>query len=350
MYRKNFALILDDYFESNQEDFSKVYLLGTKNKILEYLKKYLVLRPERINEVNNIIDNIDELMVSKYSREVFIDILEAIVEEKFCDSFENAIQLLTLSEEDGLKYLKSRDYTKKKCSSIHMYLKKRFPNQTEELNYIENILKKYIDEKENNTSRTTYLDPKNYEITTEEYYSALNRVINSPYSIEDYCSITGDRLNTYYTPCYRLKRYKNNDEIVREVESRDWSKTINVIREIMFEFIMSDEADMLYYYKKTKLHPDDFKTLFKKIVTDSEIIKDVISKISNEQKKIKKVNKESEINSKSIINGREITKEEKEMIFDYLEENDYPIDLYLIALRKYANEELIISKNKTLKK
>ena len=48
-------------------------------------------------------------------------------------------------------------------------------------------------------------------IRENEYYNALLPLLNTSYSIEDYCSITGERINTFLTPCYKLKHCQNEE-------------------------------------------------------------------------------------------------------------------------------------------
>ena len=75
-----------------------------------------------------------------------------------------------------------------------------------------------------------------------------------------------------------------------------------------------------------------------------DITRDLVVNIKIANKKTHNISKRNELNSKTVIGGREITREEKEMIFDYLEKYNYPECDYKIALIKYLNGQLLDDK------
>ena len=346
--RITYVEILDKYFNGELEDNSLIIMLGTKGIILRNLQKYLLKRPDKVNEVNDAIEHIDDILTKELTFDNLLKILEYKNNLNFYDAYEIAHDLLQMSKEDGIKYLNRRQINEKKCLSTKKSLSNKFPNQKEiieVISVIEEYEEKYLFKEK---SHNTYVNKKLCTVSNNEYYNALLPLLNTSYSIEDYCSITGERINTFLTPCYKLKHCQNEEFLraIDEVNSRDNSTTMNLVKELVYEYLKADEIDMFDYYNKTKLHPDDFRTLFKRLTSDPAIIKNVSRKLSVQTSKMHSVNKEAEINSKSIILGREISGDTKAKIFEYLEENNYPTELYLIALRKYAKGDLEI--NKTL--
>lgn len=113
--------------------------------------------------------------------------------------------------------------------------------------------------------------------------------------------------------------------------------------------ILNDKSfDIIDYYNMTKL---DFKDLLSycKLYHDEETIRRIKNFCNRYKENIFhseiKIVIEKELEDFTSIQGRLITKEEKEIIFNYLKERRIPINvmIYKVALKKYIDGNLIES-------
>lgn len=350
-------IIINDYL-NNSADFSQVYLIGSKYEILKALKKYLNDFPERSKEVEKIIDNLDELMQSKYDHETFLDVLftEAQTELNKYDYFIFAYNLLTLSEDEAIEILRKKHLSDRQFGTFIKKIESKHPNQTEELTYIKNIYNKYK-EKYN-------IKPAKVQ-NRSELYIPLDRdngkrlekfldVYNSGYCIEEYCSYTGE---TVFSVTFAIKNMLAEDKEkynieYNEVLQRDNSEFYKYVKFVISKLLEIDKEEftMMDYHTYLRLPQADFAQIANQVVEDKKCIKNLLISIKIAENKLPRISKVSELESRTVIAGREVTREEKEKIFNYLEENNYPINDYKIALRKYLNGTLIIEKKLELKK
>lgn len=159
---------------------------------------------------------------------------------------------------------------------------------------------------------------------------------------------------------YNVKDIKNAIKIVSLNDNTFLSKINNIINsrnsfnayceiDNIINLILNDESfDIIDYYNMTKL---SFKDLIEycKLYYDEETASK-IKKFSNKYKETilhnrTKVIIEKELEGFTSIQGRLITREEKEIIFSYLKERQIPINvmIYKAALKKYIDGNLIES-------
>ena len=97
---------------------------------------------------------------------------------------------------------------------------------------------------------------------------------------------------------------------------------------------------MLDYYLKIKLSPDYLLRLIRKKLTTEEYVlfRSFIARYKND----KGLNIHDTINSKHIINNKEVTFDEKWQAINYLKENGMPVtnSLYYSVLRRLLNDSL----------
>lgn len=199
----------------------------------------------------------------------------------------------------------------------------------------------------------------------------INTFLEKNLSIKDFCilyNIKNDRLNKI------LSLIKDKDptlykKYIDKVENEDinnYNKSIELLNKVIEAIKNNKDFTILDYYFITNF---DFKKLitlaYKQLkLEDLKIFKLFISRnritrpFNNED--IKNL-----LNSKTIIGGkidtnnnivanseREITKEEKMAVINFLKENNIPLypKVYSIALNRYINNQLDIKIKKKVKK
>lgn len=157
---------------------------------------------------------------------------------------------------------------------------------------------------------------------------------------------------------YNIKDIKNAIKIVSLNEKSFFSKINNIINsrnsfDIYYEIdnlinniLTNDNFDVIDYYNMTKL---SFKDLIEycRFYYDEETANKV--KLFSHKYKDNiyhsgtKIIEEKEFECLTTLQGRVITKEEKEIIFNYLNERQIPINImiYRVALKKYIDGNLI---------
>ena len=117
------------------------------------------------------------------------------------------------------------------------------------------------------------------------------------------------------------------------------------MKDIIYQ-IINEQMDYLDYYAQTKISLDDLLALSKKLSLEKE----QYIKIYQFVKKGKKIESENRIVESAQLEkltkfgDREITREEKERIFDYLRINKISFCYYNIALVKYVKGYLKFGK------
>lgn len=343
--RKKFFDAITNYINGDISDFSELYMLGNNSVILNYLKDYANAYPERSYEINILIDNLDELRYSKYEKDSLLRVLESHYDRYNSKYVKFIIELLEMDEIKTINYFKKNDINVKTLKSSLEQFSKLFKNQTNEIDYIKNVINKYEIECSKASKKTDYINVSLFYDQTDKDY--INNRFESLYisklSIEEFCSLTGESLvNTKVTVETYLKNEKYCDK-AKEILARTSSKEFyNNILSLAYEIDTNESFDAIDYYGSTRLKNSDFRDILSNLVERTDLIR-IVKKL-NSIVKISNVNKTFELKSKKIISGREIKLEEKEMIFKYLEDNNLPIGLYNVALKKYLNNNLKILK------
>lgn len=129
------------------------------------------------------------------------------------------------------------------------------------------------------------------------------------------------------------------DQIIKELENKEKSSFISDLKYIAHEINNNPNFTIVDYYLLTKLSLDDFKVKIKDVYN-----KQIAIFIGTNSKWLKtelKTTLESELKIKNIINDREITNEEKILMFKWLEENQIPANKYTYnwCIKKLIKED-----------
>lgn len=341
--------IINNYL-NGKTDFSGIYLLGNKATILRELKKYVEKHPKSADKIGYMIENLNELLKSKLKHDNFMKVLsfEAKYEDNTFGCLDFACELLSCPRDEAIEICRKRHILDNEFKIVMKRFTNKFPNQVKEISYLESVYNEYK-ERYNKCDKK----PKN-QLYFEYFHDADKRVktlidvYNSEYCIEEYCSNTGALV---YATRREIEGMTVADKAkyetqYNEVLQRDNSEFYKYIKFVISKLneIKRDEFTMMDYHTYTRLNMNDFISLAKTLVEDESTIKDLILTIKLANKRTFNTSKSNELSCKTIIGGREITLEEKEMIFDYLEENNYPKCDYKIALRKYLDGEILNDK------
>lgn len=177
--------------------------------------------------------------------------------------------------------------------------------------------------------------------------------IDSNLKLNDYLNKKNITINTYNT--YRNLLENNYPELFAKLELKNLNssstylytmlKISKEIAECIKNGVKNEDGslrkfDLLDYYLKIKLSPDYLLRLIRKKISTEEYVlyRSFIERYKND----KGLNIRDTINSKHIINGKEVTFGEKWQAINFLRENGIPItnSLYYSALRRILNNSL----------
>ena len=335
----NYERIIENYFKT--DNFTPLLFMGSKTYILNCLKKYMINHPESVDKINYIIENFKELSFRKLDTHTFKKFLEFKISNEYLNYVQMAYELLYISEDEAVNMLVKKNVDSDQLLKAIKKFKINFPNQVDEIDKLEKIYSELSKKFLYKNNRKSYIDKSIFlEKTINEVYdeeqALLLDIYNSNLSIEEYCSNNGNSIDVLKRLCN-----KNVDsKISKDILSRDNKVFKKYMCELGKIILQSNEFDMLDYYTYTRLRYVDFKNELFKLFAKDDVVK-IIKKVKN----INKVNnnivsKNEQLKMKTVIAGREITEDEINKIFNYLEENNYPFSLYRIALKKYVNGSL----------
>lgn len=386
--------VINSYL-NNEIDFKELKKsFETKKLMLEYLTKYKNRYPDKSSRIDIIIKNIDELIddckeVPLYQK-IITDYIDGII------SFDEVMNLGSIayiknrlkkyaelypSKEDEIeemfieldKHYKTdtkiidydliitryingfisndeinRLYTKDKfILKLKKYILKHPENKGYVLSIINNIDNIFQHEsRENNMNEQKEVKQvggrakKNNDLIKDVLYSSL--------SIEEYCSNTGESVNKIKNICTKYTKSDDLDKvnIGKMLLERSSIEFLNKLKNDVLTELLKEDADIFDYLNITRLKPRDFREAMNGLIPHEMII-DILTRIDlyridpiNNLHTI--INKDAKMSSIITIDGRVVTQDEKEKVFSYLEDNNYPLCLFNSALKKYVSGKLII--------
>lgn len=257
-----------------------------------------------------------KILLNTESDKKYLSVLLPIL---LCETREEAIRLLC-------KYSLSENI-------FHYYLnsfKNNFPEQEQYIQYLETLYKDY-----------SKMNVKKEEVLpisgNKEIYQ---RILESNECVEEYCFVNGESIRKIKNI---IRGYRSDES--EEILKRDNSSYISKMKDIIYQ-IINEQIDYLDYYTQTKIGLDDLLALSKNLSLEKE----QYIQINQFVKKGKKIESENRIVESAQLEkltkfgDREITREEKERIFDYLRLNKISFCYYNIALVKYVKGYLKFGK------
>ncbi len=257
-----------------------------------------------------------KILLNTESDKKYLSVLLPIL---LCETREEAIRLLC-------KYSLSENI-------FHYYLtsfKNNFPEQEQYIQYLETLYKDY-----------SKMNVKKEEVLpisgNKEIYQ---RILESNECVEEYCFVNGESIRKIKNI---IRGYRSDES--EEILKRDNSSYISKMKDIIYQ-IINEQIDYLDYYTQTKIGLDDLLALSKNLSLEKE----QYIQINQFVKKGKKIESENRIVESAQLEkltkfgDREITREEKERIFDYLRLNKIALCYYNMALVKYVKGYLKFGK------
>lgn len=257
-----------------------------------------------------------KILLNTESDKKYLSVLLPIL---LCETREEAIRLLckySLSENIFRYYLTS--------------FKNNFPEQEQYIQYLETLYKDY-----------SKMNVKKEEVLpisgNKEIYQ---RILESNECVEEYCFVNGESIRKIKNI---IRGYRSDES--EEILKRDNSSYISKMKDIIYQ-IINEQIDYLDYYTQTKIGLDDLLALSKNLFLEKE----QYIQINQFVKKGKKIESENRIVESAQLEkltkfgDREITREEKERIFDYLRLNKIALCYYNMALVKYVKGYLKFGK------
>ena len=257
-----------------------------------------------------------KILLNTESDKKYLSVLLPIL---LCETREEAIRLLC-------KYSLSENI-------FHYYLtsfKNNFPEQEQYIQYLETLYKDY-----------SKMNVKKEEVLpisgNKEIYQ---RILESNECVEEYCFVNGESIRKIKNI---IRGYRSDES--EEILKRDNSSYISKMKDIIYQ-IINEQIDYLDYYTQTKIGLDDLLALSKNLSLEKE----QYIQINQFVKKGKKIESENRIVESAQLEkltkfgDREITREEKKRIFDYLRLNKIALCYYNMALVKYVKGYLKFGK------
>lgn len=334
---KNFYKV-DEYLNNKGNGFY-LRMIGDKSYISYLLDRYVEVYPDKQDEINEIRNNFDSIYYSKMTKDELKQILKKRIYEKNFAYLRIIYDLLFSNEESISDIINKYNIDKKKFITVVNKFKKYYPNQDEELKFLQNIYNQYLNvEIIANMDINSYINNKK-DFTSQE--SNLIDIYKSNYCIIEYCS--KEELS-YTVASNTVKKYKNStnkylNEMANDILSRDSSVYLDKLLNFANYIVLNDNFDILDYLDVTRLSFVDFKNVIAPFIS-----REVSTIIFNRLKKLKYLNNnfnpKIELECKTIIGGREITRDEKINVLNYIDNNHYPIGVYQYVLRKYVTKGL----------
>ncbi len=257
-----------------------------------------------------------KILLNTESDKKYLSVLLPIL---LCETREEAIRLLC-------KYSLSENI-------FHYYLtsfKNNFPEQEQYIQYLETLYKDY-----------SKMNVKKEEVLpisgNKEIYQ---RILESNECVEEYCFVNGESIRKIKNI---IRGYRSDES--EEILKRDTTSYISKMKDIIYQ-IINEQIDYLDYYTQTKIGLDDLLALSKNLSLEKEQYIQIYQFV----KKGKKIESENRIVESAQLEkltkfgDREITREEKERIFDYLRLNKIALCYYNMALVKYVKGYLKFGK------
>lgn len=347
------------YLDNETEDFYEVIelCLGKKDYMLDYLnraKKTLLGYEKQIEEV---INNIEYHCTRKITNENFKKLLHDLdcCELARSNYMEFMRAIILPSEEEAIEYIRKSGLTKKQINKYTTNFLKKFPNQTAQVTYINNIYDKYY-EKYKKYSFTNNEKTSKVGLKDEKIVSLLLDVYNSGLCFEEYLSKVGNiRTATFVNELDSLiiptkeKYYK----IIKEVIKRDNQDFYKYLINSAYEINNKEDFDILDYHSYTNFPYEEYIKYIMSLLGDCEISRNVRRKI---REKYKALPSEFNYSINSIMEGdifikdREITKDEKIKIISFIQENNLSLNLFRIILKKYLDNDLDLDQKVLIKR
>lgn len=329
-----------------------------KTHLIDMINKYRAIYPKKNHELDILSNMIEEFfnMEQKSDDKTIFTLANEIIASKYIYQIRDILNCKT--EGEAITYMRNLQFTQEYFDNIISNFKARYTNSSEyveRLNYLFTKYKEFVhlDEQNNKAIQEIFANQK------EQYdYSVqvVNDLIASNCSIEEYCHYNLEFNLDNIEECIKIVCYNKKtriDELRRGINDRS-NHFIYELKNIVNRITTVDGYDYFDYYMDTKLSFKDFDMLTKKYKLSTPVIKSFIN--SNKKVfigyKLIKVNKEMELKCSRIIRGRLITPEEKNQIFNFLEENQIPLNnvTYRSALDRYLNGTIDIETKQYTKK
>ena len=254
-----------------------------------------------------------------------------------CNNYiEMIYKLLSYSEQDAIEYLRRIHISENSYQIKLRFFEKKFPEYVEEREYLSELYQKYLDsyypKKEN-------IIKQNEELLREQ--RIIKQLFESNDTVELFCSKYGYHLHEINLMIRKLPSTEK-EQILEKLESRSNAELIETMTQVIKEICLNKEFDIIDYYQYTHLYPISFDYLLREHFNElSPLIMKKVSIFIRKYEQYEKIqiSRKPEIATETIIDDRVITKEEREKIFNYLEQNNIPNYFYKEALRKYIQNE-----------
>ena len=325
IHKNYYAQVVYQYLQGDKGDFSSFRYLN-KDYLQVSLTKYSKIFPEYEKEIqyvqqhiyqNNELSFLEELKIYyNDSKAKYINIL---------------VPLLFSTKEEAIQSLRSQRISRHVFETYVKCFQVKFPNQQKLVYYLKELYQEY--------SNLYPLGTRKQNIVIH-HSELFQKIYSSGMSVEEYCFDNGGNINQTRKIIADFVVEQKNEILVRD-NSNFVAKVKNIIEAIVF-----DKIDYLDYYQLTKLDLTSLLTTVKSFNLEKEHYKKVFQFI-NKGKMIERENRiieSAQLEKLTTFGNREITREEKIKIFNFLKENEIPLCYYNFALTKYVKGELNFGK------
>ena len=304
-----------------------IYYNGIYSNMSEFLidcKKYLQANPYKYNEVKLLIDI---YCLNDKENAFFIDNMISRCERKYVYKLQSILKVYVIDKEKGYQIANKLYKSNSSFISAMKKFENKFINSALYMPYLIDISKHVQDEVK--VKNQTYLRYATLG-TNREY---LDIVYESGLSLIDYA-----HLNLIDYHLYNEAIYSRSENKAKEVRKRP-IKYLPELLEIINK-VSNNELTYIEYFKLTKLSPYVLKKIASENNINNKNLSIFYSRYSNNNPKI---NKELELNTQKSINNMEISRNTVEQVFDYLEENEIPVNsiTYNELLRTYIKKRAL---------
>lgn len=348
---QKYVNIIDEYLKNPQENQYLLLLFGQKEKIISKLEKYSDIFVETKEKIKETIDNIDEIInPDEEQTKKFLAYLDIECSNTKKNKFELVRHLLKLSNEEAIEYLQSKSIRPSDLKHWIISYQNSYPYCSLINNKLEFIC--------SNLATNPRVMKNHIAYRAEKSFQHLKELLLTEYTKEEYAAhstYTLSEINTWIcdTERYFKEEYVNiKKELDRRQNSERQDDFEHDLKILSYKIVNSKQYNLIDYYKETALSVRDFINIANRVIYDQKVIKRLSEKLhildgTRVKRHISKINELECITTKF---GKTITREEKEKIFEYMEEHLMPIDTYFICLNEYVKGNLQLDKEKVKSK
>lgn len=325
---------------------------AVKDQLINMIERYKKTYPKKEEELNILLADVDKYFYEEKEQANVFYLTSGSENSKYVHEIRAILNCKT--DGDAITYMRNLQFTQNYFEAILAKFEAKYANSNEYISRLKDLFEKYREFVNLDKNNTKQQELSSFQQNRYEYsMKIVSELINSNYTIEEFChhnlNVNIDDVEKSINIVYNNEKDKI-EELKRSINERN--DFVLELKNIV-DRISSEGYDCFDYYMDTKLSFKDFEMLIKKY----NIMTLEARKFINSNKTVCtgttlcRINKLEELKCVRIIKGRVVTEEDKIQIFNFLENNQIPLNsaTYKSALNSYLNETLDLNSKQYVK-